>query len=70
MLNDVHKYDKKLKPYNIEFFEDGTGQHAVTFESYSDAGIIGGTSWEYVLIYDKNNKRVKTIRYVTGYYVM
>ncbi len=47
----------------MTFYEDGTGQHAVKF-------IIphNGIDWGYVLIYDKDNKRVKAVRYVDAYY--
>jgi hypothetical protein len=46
----------------IEFFEDGTGQHAekITIS-------LNKTDWENVLIYDKDDKRVKTIKYVSGH---
>jgi hypothetical protein len=54
---------KYLGPSPVSFFEDGTGQHAVEI-------IIGinGRWWRHVLIYDKDNKRIKTIKYATGYY--
>ena len=42
------------------FFEDGTGQHAVGFEAN---GNKENSSWHYVLIYDRENKRVKVIKY-------
>jgi hypothetical protein len=47
----------------VESFQDGTGQHAVRI-------IIGinGTVWENVLIYDKDNKRIKVIKYSNGGY--
>jgi hypothetical protein len=46
----------------IEFFEDGTGQHAekITIS-------LNKTDWEHVLIYDKDDKRIKTIKYVSGH---
>ena len=46
----------------IEFFEDGTGQHAekITIS-------MNKTDWEHVLIYDKDDKRIKTIKYVSGH---
>jgi hypothetical protein len=47
----------------ILYYEDGTGQHAVDIEIG-----INGTSWENVLIYDKNDKRIKTIKYSNGGY--
>jgi hypothetical protein len=47
----------------IFYFEDGSGQHAVRIEIG-----LNGTSWEHVLIYDKDNKRIKTIKYVAGHY--
>jgi hypothetical protein len=63
-------YQDFLKKNNLStvgaitgFFEDGTGQHAIQFETG-----INGTSWVYTLIYDKNNKRIKVMRYVSGHY--
>jgi hypothetical protein len=47
----------------ILYFEDGTGQHAVDIEIG-----INGTSWKHVLIYDKDNKRVKAVKYSSGSY--
>ncbi len=44
----------------IDLLEDGTGQHAVSieiFEKHKNA------SWHYVLIYDKENKRMRVIKY-------
>lgn len=71
IINDYQNYIQNLSseekqnlgPYPASFFEDGTGQHAVRIEIG-----INGTSWEHVLIYDKNNKRIKTIKYSTGHY--
>lgn len=45
------------------FFEDGTGQHAVEFEAFSPNQ---NAAWHYVLIYDKESKRIKVIKY--GYH--
>jgi hypothetical protein len=42
------------------FYEDGTGQHAVEFEAFPDKQ---NATWHYVIIYDKENKRVKVIKY-------
>lgn len=47
----------------IQLFQDGTGQHAVRIEIARN-----GTDWAHVLIYDKENKRVKVYRYVSGHY--
>ena len=47
----------------IHLFEDGAGRHAVKIEIG-----LNGTWWEHVLIYDKNNKRIKTIKYSSGGY--
>jgi uncharacterized protein YceK len=41
------------------FYVDGTGQHAVQFTAFPPGE---NATWQYVLIYDKENKRVKTIR--------
>ena len=47
----------------IRFFEGGAGQCAVRIEIG-----VNGTWWEHVLIYDKDNKRIKTIKYTNGGY--
>ena len=47
----------------IFYFEDGTGQHAVQIQIG-----IKGTSWVHVLIYDKDNKRIKVTKYIAGHY--
>jgi hypothetical protein len=47
----------------LNLFEDETGRHAVKFETG-----LNGTSWAHVLIYDKDNKRIKAIKYVSGHY--
>jgi uncharacterized protein YceK len=40
------------------FFEDGKGNRGVKFEGY-----FGNESWQYALIYDSKNKRIKTVRF-------
>jgi hypothetical protein len=47
----------------IQYFKDGEGKIAVKIE----VG-VNGTWWDHVLIYDKENKRIKVIKYVSGYY--
>jgi hypothetical protein len=66
---DYQDYIRHLPPEEMNFasyehdFENGTGQHAVLI-------VIGlnGTWWNHVLIYDKANKRIKTIKYSDGHY--
>ncbi len=41
---------------NIKLLEDGTGQHAIKVKM-----IVNGTYSEYVLIYDKKNRRIKAL---------
>jgi hypothetical protein len=71
--DDYHDYIDKLPPKmkkgvtSVQYFEDGTGQHAVLIYVSID-GIWEGTRWGHVLIYDKENKRVKMIKYVDGHY--
>jgi hypothetical protein len=68
---DYRDYIQKLPPgeryyvteSEIWFLEDGNGQHAVRIEIP-----LNGTWWEHVLIYDKDNKRIKTIKYSNGGY--
>ena len=54
---------KNLGPYPASFFEGDMGQHAIKIK-------IGmkGDSWVHILIYDKDNRRVKTFKYVAGHY--
>ena len=54
---------QRLGPTPSSFFEDGTGQHAVRIKIG-----INGASWEHILIYNKDNKRIKTIKYFAGNY--
>jgi hypothetical protein len=69
--DDYRGYIQKLPPDErkfvddnfIDFFQDEAGQHAVKIEIP-----LNGTWWEHVLIYDKDNKRIKTIKYSTGHY--
>jgi hypothetical protein len=71
--DDYHDYIDKLPPKtkrnvtSVNYFEDGTGRHAVLIYVSID-GIWEGTRWGHILIYDKENKRVKTIKYVDGHY--
>ena len=71
--DDYHAYIDKLSPKERNglrptfYFEDGNGQHAVAIEIGID-GIWEGTYWKHVLIYDKENKRIKVIKYKDGHY--
>jgi hypothetical protein len=47
----------------IFFYEDGAGQYAVEIKIG-----LNGSSWHHVLIYDKDNKRIKTIKFISGNY--
>ena len=47
----------------VTYLEDGTGQHAVVVDAPRD-----GERWQYALIYDRNNWRVKVLRYSVGSY--
>jgi hypothetical protein len=60
-------YETFIKTNNLKtfgpitgFFEDGTGQRAVEFEAFPGEP---NASWNYVLIYNKENKRIRVIRY-------
>jgi hypothetical protein len=69
IVNDYQNYIQNLSSKEkkhmgpTDFFKDGTGQYAVTI-------IVGinGRYWRHILIYDKDDKRIKTIKYKTGYY--
>ena len=69
ITNDYKDYIEKLSAEDrkyagpIWFFADGTGQHAVKIEIEYDGNI-----WEHVLIYDKDNKRNRVVKYFGGRY--
>jgi hypothetical protein len=72
IVDDYQNYIQTLSPEEKKYlgpspaglFEDGTGQHAIQIT----VG-INGTVWRHVLIYDKDNKRIKTIKYASGDYM-
>lgn len=53
----------RLSAGPVTFLSDGANQHAIQFETGAN-----GKSWAHVLIYDKNDKRIKVIKYFKGYY--
>jgi hypothetical protein len=68
ITDDYKDYIQKLSPeererVGLKYFEDGTGQHAVRITIG-----LNGTVWRHVLIYDKYDKRIKTIKYASGDY--
>lgn len=66
---DCRDYVQTLSPEEQKvahvsgYFKDEVGQHAVKIETP-----LNGTWWVHVLIYDKDNKRIKTIKYSAGHY--
>lgn len=63
---DRSEFGERRICYWIEamtFYGDGAGRHAVKIEIP-----WRGTYWNYVLIYDKVDKRKKTIKYASGHY--
>jgi hypothetical protein len=71
ITDDYKAYIQTLSPEERkymgphEFFEDATGQHAVRIET----DINGDQAWYHILIYDKDNKRIKVIKYYRGKYM-
>jgi hypothetical protein len=55
--------DEQKNAGPILFYEDGTGQYAVKLQIG-----INGTEWMHILVYDNDNKRIKTIKYSIGHY--
>jgi hypothetical protein len=72
IVNDYQDYIQHLSPKEknnlgpspASYFEDGTGQHAIRIKIG-----INGKEWEHILIYDKDNKRIRVIKYVAGHYM-
>jgi hypothetical protein len=69
IVDDYQRYLRTLSPEEqkyagpIIYYLDGNGQHAIKIKIG-----INGASWEHVLIYDKDNRRIKTVKYTTGHY--
>jgi hypothetical protein len=62
---DSKDYMEKLPPEEKKYagwgnnYKDGTGQHAVVIEID-----LKPNAWYHVLIYDKDDKRLKVIKYI------
>jgi hypothetical protein len=71
IIDDYRNYIQTLPPEergfvrdsNIRFYEGEGDQRAVEISIP-----INGTWWKHVLIYDKESKRIKMIRYASGRY--
>jgi len=65
ITDDYQNYIQSQKGFvgAVDFLEDGAGQHAVDIKMG-----VNGRWWRHILIYDKENKRIKVIRYKTGGY--
>jgi hypothetical protein len=53
-----------VHPHDIQFFEGGSAQRAVEISIP-----LRGTWWKHVLIYDRDGKRTKTIKYASSRYM-
>ncbi len=68
IIDDYQSYIKTLSPDEQKyatvdyFYEDGAGRHAVEIMI-----TLNHTNWRHILIYDKNDKRIKTITYISGH---
>ena len=69
ITDDYQSYIQSLTPEERKspslphFYVDGKGQHAIRFEV-----IMNGAGWAHVLIYDKEDKRIKVIKYFRAFY--
>lgn len=71
VIDDYRDYIQKLPPEerkfvsdtSVEPLENDAGGHAVKIEIP-----LNGTYWEHLLIYEKENKRIKTLKYKSGQY--
>jgi hypothetical protein len=67
ITDDYKSYIHTLSPEEQKFatldyyYEDGAGRHAVLIT----VG-LNHMNWRHVLIYDKDGKRLKTIKYMSG----
>ena len=68
--DDYHDYIRKLPQKREQFViatdwlgDASSGQHAIVIQMG-----VNGSVWKHVLIYDKDNNRIKVIKYKTGGY--
>src|SRR5690242_1897859 len=70
IATDYQDYIQKLPPKErnyvgpVFYYEDKTGQHAVSFEVYK----YGKDVWNHYLFYDTNNTRIKVVKRYRGQY--
>lgn len=58
-----HLPEEDKKTASIEgYFKDGKGGHAVKIRVGTH-----GPDWEHILIYDRQNRRIKVIKYLSGH---
>jgi hypothetical protein len=58
-----------LSDWDLEFYEDGNGRHAVMIRNVRKVGWVFNYTYNHILIYNKRNKRTKVMRYRTGTYM-
>ncbi|MFO1511521.1 MAG: hypothetical protein U1F83_01175 [Verrucomicrobiota bacterium] len=69
ITDDYHSYIQQLSPEErksagpMEYFEDGTGQHAVLIWIG-----VKNKVWKHILIYDPAGIRIRAIKYLSGHY--
>jgi hypothetical protein len=69
IINDYQNYIQQLPQQERQaatiddWLKDGKGQHAIMITVSLD-----GTTWRHILIYDKDNKKIKVIKYSSGGY--
>lgn len=67
IIADYQNYIQQLPSKERKFatvddwLKDGTGQHAIKITVGLD-----GKNWRHILIYNKDNKRIRTIKYISG----
>ena len=70
IVKDYQDYIQKLPPEErnyvgpVFYYKDSTEQQAVTFE----VDKYGKDVWNHYLFYDKNNKRIKAVKFYRGQY--
>jgi len=65
-LKHIPRTLKKTPPpiFQVCYFDDENQQHAIEITIPEN-----GIWWKYVLIYNKDNKRIRTVKYASGRYM-
>ena len=68
-IQDISENERRsVTDSAIDFYQGEDGRRAVRISTYGK-GIIGQIRWDYILIYDSSNKRIKVMKHKDGQFL-